>query len=130
VTYLPQSSEAKAKNVEKIAFLADIVVNLSNDITDFYFEDKTKVKGVIAFFDPSMPSLNCINVLDLPQSFNVKSFGPMMINNDHGYKGTGLTIYGNKFKKKMFFHLTSHNFETTFHFYRNQESIFNSKLVK
>ena len=60
-----------------------------------------------------------MSILGLPENFNVKSLGPMMINNDHGYKGTGLTIYGNKFKQKMFFHLTHHNFEATFHFYRN-----------
>lgn len=53
VTVLPSSSASKAKNVEKLAFMAEIIVMLPNDISDFYFEDKTKTKQVIAFFDPS-----------------------------------------------------------------------------
>ena len=41
VTYLSSTSHAESKKIEKIAFLTDIIVNVQNDISDFFFEDKT-----------------------------------------------------------------------------------------
>ena len=130
VTYLPKSSNSANQSDEKLAFHASIVVNLPNEIPDFYFEEKSKIKSVIAFFDPSMPSLNCMKIVELPNDYNIENLGPMMINNAQGYIGTGLTIQGKKYSSNQLFHLTKHNFEISFQFYSNSESIFNSKLIK
>ena len=119
ITFLPEEDDVNSRNMEKLAFMAQIIIKVPNDISDFYFEDSTKVKSVVAFFDPSMPSLNCFNIVELPNSFVISSIGPLEEITESGKQRTGLAINGNKFKVARVFHLTSHNFDATFHFFRN-----------
>lgn len=74
--------------------------------------------------------MNSFSIIDLPEGFNLRTFGPMMLNSDFSHKGIGLSIFGNKFKHFEIFHLTSHSFEVDFHFYRNEDSVFSSKMIK
>ena len=46
--------------------MAMIFIKVPNDIPEFYFEEATKTKSVIAFFFFFMPSLNCFNIVELP----------------------------------------------------------------
>lgn len=109
--------------------MAQIFIKVPNDIPDFYFEDSTKIKSVVAFFDPSMPSLNSFNIVELPNNFIISSIGPLIDITPSGIQRTGLAINGKKFAVSRVFHLLSHNFDVIFHFLRNQESIFDSKLI-
>lgn len=129
ITYLPEDQNINIRNTEKLAFMAQIIIKVPNDIPDFYFEEPSKIKSVVAFFDPSMPSLNCFNIVELPNNFVISSIGPFMEVTSSGVQKTGLVINGSKFSVSRVFHLMSHNFDVIFHFFRNQESIFDSKLM-
>ena len=128
-TYLPEDQSENRRNTEKLAFVAMILIKVPNDIPDFYFEEATKTKSVVAFFDPSMPSLNCFNIVELPNNFVIASMGPLVDILPNGVHRTGLAITGNKFSVQRVFHLLSHNFDMGFYFFRNQESVFDSKMI-
>lgn len=129
ITFLPEDQNENRRNAEKLAFMTTIVITVPNDIPEFYFEEATKTKSVITFFDPSMPSLNCFNIVELPNSFVISSIGPLVDIGSNGVHRTGLAIIGSKFSVQRVFHLVSHNFDVKFNFFRNQESVFDSQLI-
>lgn len=130
ITLLEESSETKADKVQKMAFLTQVTLNLKNNIPNLYFQDKKKIVNVITIFDPALPALSCMNIIRLPEEFEPLKIGPMMINGIGEFKGIGLLVYGKKFKKHRIFHMVNHFFEIDYHFYRNLESFFSSRITE
>lgn len=130
VTFLEESSNTKARKVQKIAFLSEVTINIKNEIPDLYFQDQTKKTNVITFFDPSLPALSCMNIIKPPDNFEPLKIGPMMLNGYGEFKGIGLLIYGKRYNTHKIFHMVNHHFEIDFHFYRNLNSVFGTNTTK
>ncbi len=87
-------------------------------------------KNLLAVLDPSQPSTNCFKLLELPDGFEVDSFGPYFINSKEQEAEVGVTILGRKGSDRKVFFLNDHSLSIDFYAFDSLNNYFTDSKKK
>ena len=124
----------------KILLIMTLTTNKNDILKNFDFIDPTELtdqallqekKNLLAVLDPTQPSTNCLKLLELPDGFEVDSFGPYFVNGQEEEGELGATILGRKGSQRKVFFLNDHSLSIDFYALDSFENYFtDSKKIE
>jgi hypothetical protein len=102
------------------------------DFGKFIEQNKSflQYKKIIGVFDPSRSSLDCIKLLELPDSFTPVSFGHYYLDVAETQFGQGALIAGSNGIENRVYFMNDHSMIVEFHILSSFESFFTSKEIQ